>query len=95
MTSSLLRYQTLNRVRLRLEISASYHQEPILSRLVSDFNLVVNITGANLGKSNIGESYCDIEIRGTPQQISQGLIYLKSLNVLMRGKPNTTEDDWY
>ncbi|GAP94161.1 NIL domain-containing protein [Leptolyngbya sp. NIES-2104] len=90
-----LRYQPLNRVRLRLEIPASYYQEPILSRLVSQFKLVVNIIEAQLSRENTIDSYCDIELRGTPQQINQGLNYLKSLNVQIVGKPNTVEEDWY
>lgn len=90
-----LQYQSLNRIRLRLDIPSFYDREPILSRLVSDFNLVVNITRAKLGKGSTHESYCDIEIKGTPQQINQGLIYLKSLNLRMIGKPNTAEEDWY
>lgn len=89
-----LRYQPLNCIRLRLEIPVVYHQEPILSRLISQFKLVVNITEAKLNQGN-AESYCDVELRGTPQQINQGLSYLKSLNVQMLGKPNTAEEDWY
>lgn len=88
------RYQTLNRVRLRLEIPAFYQQEPILSRLISDFDLVVNITGAMLSQ-NVNGSYCNLEIRGTPERINRGLMYLKSLNIRMLGRPNATEDDWY
>lgn len=94
MTVSALRYQTLNRVRIRLEIPASYQQEPILSRLTSKFNLVVNITRARLGKDDNGND-CDLEIQGTPQQINQGLVYLNSLNIRIVGKPNAIEDDWY
>jgi L-aspartate semialdehyde sulfurtransferase ferredoxin len=89
-----LRYQPLNRVRLRLEIPASYYQEPILSRLISEHKLIVNIIEAQLSKNTI-ESYCEVELRGTPQQINQGLNYLKSLNVQITGKPNTAEEDWY
>lgn len=88
-----LQYQSLNRIRLHLDIPSVYDREPILSRLISEFNLVVNIISAKLGSTS--ESYCDIEIRGTPQQINQGLIYLRSLNICMSGKPNTAEEDWY
>ncbi|BAU11834.1 hypothetical protein LEP3755_23370 [Leptolyngbya sp. NIES-3755] len=87
------RYQPLNRIRLRLEIPASSYQDPILSRLVSDFKLVVNITAAQLHQTL--ESYCDVELQGTPQQINQGLSYLRSINVRLTGKPNAAEDDWY
>ncbi|MBW4444726.1 MAG: NIL domain-containing protein [Plectolyngbya sp. WJT66-NPBG17] len=95
MTSSALRYQTLNRIRLRLEIPASYQQEPILSRLISDFDLVVNITGARLSKDITIYSYYDLEIQGAPQKINCGLIYLKSLDIRIMGKPNAVEDEWY
>lgn len=89
-----LRYQSLNRIRLRLNIPVFYDQEPILSRLVSDFNLVVNITSAKLSKGS-NERHCDVEIQGTPEQINRGLIYLRSLNLGLIGKPNTVEEDWY
>lgn len=89
------KYRTFNRIRLRLEIPTSYCQEPIVSRLISEFDLVVNITGAMLTRNSNSYGYCDLELQGTPQQISRGLMYLKSLSIRMMGKPNVTEDDWY
>lgn len=89
-----LRHQSLNLIRLRLEIPAVYAQEPIFSRLISEFKLVVNITEANLSRDAV-VSDCDIEIRGTAQQLHQGLGYLRSLNIRMMGKPNPAEEDWY
>jgi L-aspartate semialdehyde sulfurtransferase ferredoxin len=67
----------------------------VFSNTLSDFNLVVNITGAMLGQHVEVVNYCDVEIQGTPQQIDRGLSYLKALNVRMRGKPNAIEEDWY
>ena len=35
---------TLTQKRIRVRIPRNYHQEPVISRLVSDFGLTVNIT---------------------------------------------------
>ncbi|MEI2582522.1 NIL domain-containing protein [Scytonema sp. PRP1] len=83
------------KMRLRLHIPGRYQQEPVISRLIAIHGLVVNITGAMLGKHTNGEGRFDLEIRGTVPQIRHGLAYLESLNLKIVGKPNADGDSWY
>ena len=82
------------KMRLRLHIPQHYQQQPVISRLIAIHGLVVNITGAMLGKHTNGEGRFDLEIRGTVPQIRHGLAYLESLNLKIVGKPNADEDSW-
>ncbi|MBD2733329.1 NIL domain-containing protein [Nostoc paludosum FACHB-159] len=54
--------------RIRLRIPKDYHQEPVISRLVSDYNLTVNITAAILGANAVGDGWFDLELKGTEAQ---------------------------
>lgn len=85
----------VTQIRLRVYIPKSYLQEPIISRLISLHNLVVNITGAMLGTKTDGDGCFDLEIRGTVAQISSGLAYLEALNLKIVGKVNVDGDSWY
>lgn len=86
---------SVNQIRLRVHIPPSYQQEPVIYRLIYDYGLVVNITGAMLGKNTAEQGYFDLELRGKLQQISKGLSYLESLNLKIVGKPNAAGDSWH
>lgn len=79
-------------VRLRVHIPQDYLREPIICQLISEYNLIVNITGAKLDINTDGQF--DLELTGTPQQISNGLAYLDALNLKISGKPNAQGDSW-
>jgi len=83
----------MTQVRLRLHIPSHYQREPIISQLVAHYGLVVNIAGASLGK-DCSPGWFDLELRGSPQTISQGLKYLRSLQLEVMGKPNSAGDSW-
>jgi hypothetical protein len=85
----------LTKVRLRLHIPQCYQQEPVISRLISAHGLVVNITKAMLAENTDGHGCFDLELQGTPSQISSGMTYLESLNLTIKGKPNADGDGWY
>lgn len=93
--SPVLQKNNLTKVRLRLHIPQCYQQEPVISRLISAHGLVVNITKAMLAENIDGYGCFDIELQGTPPQISSGLTYLESLNLTIKGKPNADGDGWY
>jgi hypothetical protein len=82
------------RSRLRLYLPTCYQQEPIISRLITDYKLIVNITGAKLAKHVPDHCWLDLELHGTPPQISRGLDYLRSLQLNIIGKPNPAGDSW-
>ncbi|HAX78474.1 MAG TPA: hypothetical protein DCY88_22255 [Cyanobacteria bacterium UBA11372] len=86
---------SVNQIRLRVHIPLSYQQEPVFYRLISNYGLVVNITGAMLKENTTEQGYFDLELRGTPSQIGKGLSYLESLNIKIVGKPNAAGDSWH
>jgi L-aspartate semialdehyde sulfurtransferase ferredoxin len=83
------------RIRIHLQIPTCYRHEPLISRLISQLGLAINITGAMAGNNTDERGYFDLELQGTPQQISAGLAYLKSLNFRVIGKPNSDGDGWH
>lgn len=71
----------LTHQRLRVRIPKQYHQEPILSHLVSRFQVTVNITAAILGANANGDGWFDLELRGTETQIQDATNYLNELGL--------------
>ena len=78
-----------------MSIPYCYAQTPILSRLVSQYHLGVNILAAKLEHDRHEPGIFDIELQGTTQKISQGLDYLKALNLQILSKANIDGDSWY
>lgn len=72
---------TQSNKRIRLRIPKDYHQEPVISRLVSDYGLVVNIQAAILGATAVGDGWFDLDLQGTQSQIENGLNYLRGLEL--------------
>ncbi|MBD6618663.1 ABC transporter [Komarekiella sp. 'clone 1'] len=83
---------TLTNQRIRVRIPKDYHQEPVISRLVSDYGLTVNITAAILGANAVGDGWFDLDIQGTNKQIHNGLTYLHDLELEVWD--NTKIADW-
>lgn len=72
---------TLINKRIRIRITQDHHQEPVISRLVSEYGLTVNIKAAILGQNAVGDGWFDLDIQGTETQIENGLAYLRELNL--------------
>lgn len=72
---------TLTNKRIRLRIPKDYHQEPVISRLVSEYGLTVNIAAAILGANAVGDGWFDLDLQGTNTQIQSGLNYLQELEL--------------
>lgn len=89
------KHARLTITRIHLQIPISYRGEPVISRLISEFGLSVNITGAMAGSNTDERGYFDLELRGTVQQINHGLSFLESLDLTVVGKPNAHEDEWH
>lgn len=85
---------SVTQLRVRLYIPAHYQQEPVISRLISNYGLVVNITGAILESNSHSNGCFDLELRGSFEQIRRGLSYLNSLQIQVIGKPNPAGDSW-
>jgi hypothetical protein len=67
--------------RIRVRITKDYHQEPVISRLVSDYGLTINIKAAFLGQDAISDGWFDLDLQGTESQIDNGLSYLQDLKL--------------
>lgn len=65
--------------RLKLKIPATLINEPIIYKMVNQFEIMPNIITARLDKESEGEVL--IEIKGTPENIEKGIEYLNNLNI--------------
>jgi len=82
----------LTQRRLRVRIPKQYHQEPVISHLVSHYHLTVNITAAILGANANGDGWFDLELRGSSTDIEDALIYLDQMDLEMWHETDT--DGW-
>ncbi|BAY30929.1 hypothetical protein NIES2107_27770 [Nostoc carneum NIES-2107] len=78
--------------RIRLRIPKDYHQEPVISRLVSEYGVTVNITAAILGANAVGDGWFDLELQGTDAQIQSALSYLNELSLQVWD--DTNQGNW-
>ena len=78
--------------RIRIRIPKQYHQDPVISRLISDYNLKVNITAALLGCNGNGDGWFDLDLQGQNTRIQDALIYLKELDLEIWTESET--DGW-
>lgn len=80
--------------RLRLCIPKQYSQEPIISRLMTQHGLIVNIAAALLSASAHEAGWFDLELRGTNTQIRSALLYLNDLDLKVWCGEDTEETSW-
>ena len=80
--------------RIRVRIPKGYHQEPVISHLVSDYSLQVNIIGAILGQNAKEDGWFDLLLKGTSQQINSALIYLSDLDIEIWRDSQSEVDGW-
>ncbi|WP_460201787.1 NIL domain-containing protein [Scytonema sp. NUACC21] len=67
--------------RIRVRIPREYQQEPVISRLVSNYGVTVNITAAMLGANGIGDGWFDLDLQGSSSQIESALTYINDLDL--------------
>jgi hypothetical protein len=84
---------SLTKVRIKIQIPLTYRNQPVLSRLTSDYGLTFNITKANLGGEH-QRNWLDLELIGTTEQIENAITYLLKFKLKIWGKPNTDGDAW-
>ncbi|MBW4607603.1 MAG: NIL domain-containing protein [Hassallia sp. WJT32-NPBG1] len=68
-------------VHSRIRIPQRYNRQPIISRLVSRYNLTVNITAASLTSDTNDDGWFDLELSGNPSELANSLSYLQGLGV--------------
>ncbi|MDF5712555.1 MAG: NIL domain-containing protein [Rhizonema sp. NSF051] len=80
--------------RIRVCIPKNLHGEPVISRLVSHYEVTVNITAARLS-ANLPSGGCfELELRGTASNIESALIYLNELNLEIWHFSTSEQDGW-
>lgn len=85
--------QTQTRIRLR--IPKTYHQEPVISRLVSEHGVTVNIAAALLGANARDDGWFDLDLRGTAPQLDSALLYLNELDLeIWQDSAGAQQDGW-
>lgn len=80
--------------RIRVRINKDYHEEPIISRLVSHHGVTVNIMAALLGANARDDGWFDLELRGTADKIRSALIYLAELDLEIWQDTDRQQDGW-
>ncbi|MBD2329988.1 NIL domain-containing protein [Alkalinema sp. FACHB-956] len=66
---------------LRIQIPPKHHQVPVISQLVSEYGLIVNIKAAILDQQATSSGWFDISLQGDRENLQNGLNYLKDLDV--------------
>jgi hypothetical protein len=69
------------RLRLQLCILKNYYEKPIISQLVSRYQLTVNIISATLQPNQKNDGWFDLDLWGKTKQIYSSLTYLEKLGL--------------
>jgi len=81
--------------RIRIRVPKEYHQEPVISNLISEYGLTVNFNAALLGVKTLDDGWFDLELNGTAKQIESALFYLNDLDVeIWSNSNNPVEETW-
>lgn len=67
--------------RIRIRIPKRYQQEPVISKLISQYGLTVNIAAALLGANAREDGWFDLELQGTVPQLQSAFVYLNDLDL--------------
>ena len=66
---------------IRIQVPQSLHQVPIISTLITEYKLIVNIRGAILDQKAIGGGWFDLLLDGEDLNLKQSVLYLKNIGV--------------
>jgi hypothetical protein len=82
-------------LRIRIRIPKEYQEEPIISRLISEYKLTVNLNAALLSANIKNDGWFDLDLRGKPGQIDSAVIYLNDLDVeIWSQSTDPTQETW-
>ncbi len=65
---------------VKLRIPEDLHSEPVISQLISQHGVTVNIVSATLG-INAGSGWFHLSLKGTKAQIQTAIAYLNDLDI--------------
>jgi ABC-type methionine transport system ATPase subunit len=80
--------------RIRIRIPKQYQQEPIISNLVSQYGLTVNISAALMSANGREDGWFDLDVQGSAHAIEEGLTYLRELGLEIWDESSTTDAQW-
>lgn len=80
--------------RICIRVPRRYHQEPVVSRLISQYGLTVNILAAVLGGNAEGDGWFDLELQGQTSQIDSALTYFNELDLEVWHSSGQEKDGW-
>lgn len=81
------------KAQITVRISKDYHQEPVISQLISKYGVTVNITAALLGEDTQEDGWFKLDLQGTDRQIHSALNYLNELDLEVWGKTDPAEQE--
>jgi ABC-type methionine transport system ATPase subunit len=86
--------QRHTQTRIRIRIPQEYHQEPVISNLITRHQLTVTITAALLGANAKGDGWFDLQLQGSIAQIRAALIYISDLDLEVWYDSDTQNETW-
>jgi ABC-type methionine transport system ATPase subunit len=81
-------------IELQIRVPQNYHQEPIISQLISEYQVKVIVLAAILGKHGQGDGWFDLKLIGTARQINNAVIYLSDLDIEIWHEQDIEQDGW-
>lgn len=81
------------KVFITVRIPSNYHQEPVISHLISHYYLTVIITGASLGEKSNVEGWFNLELRGLENHIQGALLYLNDIDAEVWNRTDNEEEE--
>ena len=79
---------------ITVRIPKEWHEQPVISRLISYCGITVNIAAAQTNGHVPQQGCFDLELGGTIFQIASALTYLNELNLEISHRFITGEDGW-
>ncbi len=65
---------------IKIRIPEDLHSEPVISHLISQYGVTINIVSATLGV-NAGSGWFHLSFKGTYAQIQTAIAYLNDLDI--------------
>jgi NIL domain len=73
-----------------INIPQQLHQEPVLAKLISNYDVIVNFKAAVLDRKATGGGWFNLDLEGYPQDIDNALSYLQNLEIEIFDRTHTS-----
>jgi NIL domain len=68
-------------VSIDINIPPQLHQEPVLAKLISNYDIIVNFKAALLDRKATDGGWFNLTLEGNPEDIERALNYLRNLEI--------------